>query len=71
MNLFTRRNEDREKYGERLPPGQKATDGWPVLHYGSIPKIDLETWKLELTGLVEEPVSLTWDGVHGAAPGRR
>jgi DMSO/TMAO reductase YedYZ molybdopterin-dependent catalytic subunit len=61
MNLFTRRSADREKYGDRLPPGQKATDGWPVLHYGSIPKIDLATWKLEIGGLVEQPVSFTWD----------
>ena len=60
MNLFTRRTAEREKYGERLPPGQKPTDGWPVLHYGSIPKIDLESWRLEITGLVEEPVSFTW-----------
>src|SRR5688572_23224029 len=61
MNLFGRRNQDRETYGDRLPPGQKATDGWPVLHYGSIPKIDLATWTLELSGLVEEPVSITWN----------
>ena len=60
MNLFGRHNQDRETYGDRLPPGQKATDGWPVLHYGSIPRIDLDTWKLEIGGLVEEPVSFTW-----------
>jgi DMSO/TMAO reductase YedYZ molybdopterin-dependent catalytic subunit len=60
MNLFTRRSGDREKYGDRLPPGQKATDGWPVLHYGSIPKIDLDTWRFEVSGLVEEPVSFSW-----------
>ena len=60
MNLFTRRDADREKWGDRLPPGQKVTDGWPVLHYGSIPKIDLDTWRFEVGGLVEEPVSFTW-----------
>jgi DMSO/TMAO reductase YedYZ molybdopterin-dependent catalytic subunit len=60
MNLFGRRDAEREKWGDRLPPGQKATDGWPVLHYGSIPKIDLDTWRLEITGLVEEPVSFSW-----------
>ena len=60
MNLFSRRNAEREKWGDRLPPGQKPTDGWPVLHYGSIPKIDLETWRFEITGLVEEPVSFSW-----------
>ncbi len=60
MNLFGRRQADREKWGERLPAGQKATDGWPVLHYGSIPKIDLDTWTFEINGLVDEPLSLTW-----------
>jgi len=60
MQLFGRRDAGREKYGDRLPPGQKATDGWPVLHYGSIPRIDLETWTLEIGGLVDEPVSFSW-----------
>ncbi len=61
MNLFSGRNKDREKYGERLPSGQKLTEGWPVLHYGSIPKVDTADWKLEIGGLVEEPVTLTWE----------
>ena len=60
MNLFSRRNKDAELYGDRLPPGQKLTDGWPVLHYGGIPKIELDTWKFELGGLVDEPVSFSW-----------
>jgi DMSO/TMAO reductase YedYZ molybdopterin-dependent catalytic subunit len=60
VNLFTRRNEDREKWGERLPPGQKATDGWPILHYGSIPRIETSEWTLSLDGLIEEAVSFTW-----------
>ncbi len=63
MNLFGRRNADRERYGDRLPPGQKATDGWPVLHYGSVPKINLETWSFEISGLVEEPKTLSWSGI--------
>lgn len=61
MNLFTRRNQDREKWGERLAPGQKSTDGFPVLHYGSIPRIETAQWNLDLGGLVEEPVSFTWE----------
>ena len=63
MNLFGRRNADRERYGDRLPPGQKATDGWPVLHYGSVPKINLETWSFEISGLVEEPKTLSWSDI--------
>jgi len=61
MNIFSRRDAAREKWGDRLPPGQNPTDGWPVLHYGSIPKIELKDWKFEIGGLVEEPVSLSWE----------
>jgi DMSO/TMAO reductase YedYZ molybdopterin-dependent catalytic subunit len=45
----------------RLPPGQTRTDKWPVLHYSSIPKIDLATWTFEITGEVETPRRWTWD----------
>ena len=62
LDLFNKRGkEDRVKYGERLPPGQKLTDGWPVLHYGGVPPIDLATWKFSVVGLVEEEVHFTWD----------
>jgi DMSO/TMAO reductase YedYZ molybdopterin-dependent catalytic subunit len=64
MSLFQadpRTKEDREDGRKRLPPGQRLTDGWPVLHYGSIPKIDLAEWRLQIFGLVEQEVTLTWD----------
>jgi len=44
----------------RIPPGQVATRKWPVLHYGSVPKVDLETWRFRIFGLVAEEVSLTY-----------
>ncbi len=46
---------------ERLPPGQIITQKWPVLHYGTVPRVDLATWRFEVRGAVERPVSLTWD----------
>jgi DMSO/TMAO reductase YedYZ molybdopterin-dependent catalytic subunit len=62
LDLFNKRSrEDHERFGDRLPPGQKLTDGWPVLHYGGIPSIDLATWKFSIIGLVEDEVSFTWD----------
>jgi DMSO/TMAO reductase YedYZ molybdopterin-dependent catalytic subunit len=62
LDLFNQRaKKDREQFGDRLPPGQKLTDGWPVLHYGGIPDIDLATWKFSIVGLVEEEVHFTWD----------
>jgi DMSO/TMAO reductase YedYZ molybdopterin-dependent catalytic subunit len=45
----------------RLPPGQVETRGWPVLHYGSVPKIDLASWNLRIFGLVDAPRSWTWE----------
>jgi DMSO/TMAO reductase YedYZ molybdopterin-dependent catalytic subunit len=46
---------------ERLPPGQIITRKWPVLHYGTVPRVDLAAWRFEVRGAVERPVSLTWD----------
>jgi DMSO/TMAO reductase YedYZ molybdopterin-dependent catalytic subunit len=45
----------------RLPPGQSATLKWPVLHVGSVPRFDPQTWDFRITGLVAEPVRLTWE----------
>ena len=63
MALFgsSQPRETRPDGRPRLPPGQRLTDGWPVLHYGSIPKIDLSTWQLKIFGLVEQEVTLSWE----------
>jgi DMSO/TMAO reductase YedYZ molybdopterin-dependent catalytic subunit len=45
----------------RLPPGQVKTEKWPVLHYGSVPKVDLSRWDLRVHGLVERPQKWSWD----------
>jgi DMSO/TMAO reductase YedYZ molybdopterin-dependent catalytic subunit len=45
----------------RLPPGQYLTEKWPVLHAGSVPKADLATWDLAVTGEVERDLTLTWE----------
>jgi DMSO/TMAO reductase YedYZ molybdopterin-dependent catalytic subunit len=45
----------------RLPPGQYLTDKWPVLHAGSVPRVDLGLWDLRVWGEVENPIRLTWD----------
>ena len=31
----------------RLPPGQRLTEKWPVLHYGGVPSIDVMGWILK------------------------
>jgi DMSO/TMAO reductase YedYZ molybdopterin-dependent catalytic subunit len=45
----------------RIPPGQSRTEKWPVLHYGGVPRLDIATWRFEVSGLVEQPFSLTYD----------
>ena len=46
---------------ERIPPGQYRTEKFPVLHYGSVPRIDLATWDFKVCGEVDAPFTLTWD----------
>ena len=44
----------------RLPPGQHLVRDWPVLDLGVHPNVPLTTWRLDVTGLVETPLSLDW-----------
>jgi DMSO/TMAO reductase YedYZ molybdopterin-dependent catalytic subunit len=48
----------------RLPPGQIITKKWPVLHYGTVPSVDLARWRFSVTGRVDQPLSLTWDDLQ-------
>jgi DMSO/TMAO reductase YedYZ molybdopterin-dependent catalytic subunit len=45
----------------RVPPGQRVTRGWPVLHEGRIPRFDKESWRLRLHGACRQPYELTYD----------
>jgi DMSO/TMAO reductase YedYZ molybdopterin-dependent catalytic subunit len=64
MPLFRSKAEDKVRNAgfdpARLPPGQYYTDKWPVLHAGDVPDEDLATWTLEISGEVENPVTLTY-----------
>ena len=44
----------------KVPGGQRAVKNWPVLDLGCVPDIPLAEWRLELGGLVDNPVTLTW-----------
>jgi DMSO/TMAO reductase YedYZ molybdopterin-dependent catalytic subunit len=48
----------------RLPPGQYAEPGFPVLTAGPTPRVDLATWRLTVEGLVASPRSWTWEEVQ-------
>src|SRR3954454_15581648 len=45
----------------QLPVGQHEVKNWPVLDLGEQPEVPLQTWKLEIAGLVENPFTLTWE----------
>lgn len=45
---------------ERLPPGQHLVKNWPVLDLGQQPIVSVDSWKLEVRGLVETPLDLSW-----------
>jgi DMSO/TMAO reductase YedYZ molybdopterin-dependent catalytic subunit len=51
---------------DRTPPGQVLTSKWPVLHYGSVPKVDprAANWRLRVFGLVENEYELTYDQIR-------
>ena len=49
---------------DRLPPGQHLTAGFPVLDLGIQPVVPLDKWSLEIKGLVENPLTLSWDEFH-------
>lgn len=45
---------------ERLPPNQARTRKWPVLDAHGPPRIDLATWNLGVSGLVNTELSFDW-----------
>jgi DMSO/TMAO reductase YedYZ molybdopterin-dependent catalytic subunit len=45
----------------QLPVGQHEVKNWPVLDLGEQPEVSTAAWKLEIGGLVENPVTVTWD----------
>jgi DMSO/TMAO reductase YedYZ molybdopterin-dependent catalytic subunit len=50
----------------RTPPAQVLTAKWPVLHHGSVPKVDPADprWRLRVFGLCDEPYDLTYDEIR-------
>ena len=54
------RSPDTER-DNRIPPGQRVSQQWPVLHHGSIPKIDIANWTFTISGLVTEQRQLSYE----------
>ena len=45
----------------RLPPQQRLTEKWPVLHYQEPRPYDMARWEFGVGGLVDNEVRLSWD----------
>ncbi len=54
----------REYGDERLPPGQRQTDRFPVLSKSGTPSIDPETYRFEVWGTVSEELSYSLEAFH-------
>ncbi len=48
----------------RLPPGQVLTAKWPVLHFATVPAVDLARWRFRVWGAVAHPYNLDWEGLR-------
>ncbi len=44
----------------KLPVGQHEVRNWPVLDLGDMPQVELDEWRLDVAGEVDNPVTLTW-----------
>jgi len=47
--------------GDRLPPGQRRTERFPVLQKGDRPSVDRSSWRLEVWGAVESPAEYDFE----------
>jgi len=45
---------------QRLPPGQRQVENWPVLDLGIQPEIPTHAWRLFVDGEVENPTTWKW-----------
>lgn len=44
-----------------LPPGQRLQRGWPVLHYGPVPKFRPDSWEFRVFGHTADGEKHTWN----------
>jgi DMSO/TMAO reductase YedYZ molybdopterin-dependent catalytic subunit len=58
--LNRRQEEAKARESNRLPPGQSLTQKFPVLHFGSLPKVNLALWDFRIFGLVDQEITWNW-----------
>lgn len=52
--------ESREAQQPQLPPGQRLQRGWPVTHYGPVPRFRPDRWEFRVFGATAEQGKHTW-----------
>jgi DMSO/TMAO reductase YedYZ molybdopterin-dependent catalytic subunit len=51
-----------EEFGdERVPPGQRVTEAFPILSKSGTPEWDPETWTFQVRGAVDRELTLDWE----------
>ena len=63
LEKFRKQGKSKINLDERLPPGQRLVNNFPVLDLGIQPEIQFSTWKLKISGLVEKPLELSLDDI--------
>ncbi|MDQ1584701.1 MAG: hypothetical protein QOH80_66 [Actinomycetota bacterium] len=64
-NPFRRPESRSAERDPRLPPGQYDTgSSFPVLTAEVTPRLDTAQWTFRIDGLVDEPVTWTWDEIQ-------
>jgi len=58
---FSGRRRTPEELRARLPPGQYAESGFPVLTAGPTPDVPTSTWRLRIDGMVAKPQEWSWE----------
>ena len=52
----------------RLPPGQSLTKKFPILDLEITPDVDLHNWRLEIFGLVKNPLLTSSEFLYSLTP---
>jgi DMSO/TMAO reductase YedYZ molybdopterin-dependent catalytic subunit len=58
---FRRHRSTPDEFADRLPPGQYAESGFPVLTAGPTPHVDPVDWQLRIDGMVAKEREWTWE----------
>jgi DMSO/TMAO reductase YedYZ molybdopterin-dependent catalytic subunit len=61
---FSGRRRTPEDVAQRLPPGQYAEAGFPVLTAGPTPPLAPEAWSFAVDGMVARPREWSWEEFH-------